>query len=445
MFTECAEGKLTNAQLFERARKVIPGGVNSPVRAFKAVGGTPRFIDRAEGAYMVDAEGQRYIDYIGSWGPMILGHGHPAVRAAVHASVDDGLSFGAPTRREIELVEAILELVPSLEQLRLVSSGTEAAMSALCLARGATGRSKIVKFEGCYHGHADALLVKAGSGLATFGHPTSAGVPDEVVRDTLVLEYNNLAQLDEAFALHGGHIACVMIEPIAGNMNFVRASVPFMTKLRTLCTRHGTLLVFDEVMSGFRVALGGAQSLYAKAIPGFAPDLSVFGKVIGGGMPLAAFGGKRAVMELLAPLGPVYQAGTLSGNPLATACGLATLREIARPGFFEALSRRTRSLLDGLLGAAREAGVPMAGDCEGGMFGFFFTRSNATGLPPQLPQNYAEVMATDKERFNRFFHAMLERGVYFAPALYEAGFVSSAHGAAEIDATLAAAAQALRA
>ena len=422
---------LTNAQLFERAQRVIPGGVNSPVRAFRAVGGTPRFIVRAQGAHMVDAEGRRYIDYIGSWGPMILGHGHPAVLDAVHRAAADGLSFGAPTEREIELAEAILSLVPSMEQVRLVSSGTEAAMSALRLARGATGRSKIIKFEGCYHGHADALLVKAGSGLATFGFPTSAGVPAEVVQHTLVLEYNNLAQLEEAFALHGGQIACVMIEPIAGNMNFVRASVPFMTRLRELCTRHGALLVFDEVMTGFRVALGGAQALYARAIPGFEPDMSVFGKVIGGGMPLAAFGAKREVMQQLAPLGPVYQAGTLSGNPVATACGLATLREVRKPGFFEALSARTRSLLDGLLGAARDAGVPMVGDCEGGMFGFFFGA--------ELPRNYGAVMATDKERFNRFFHAMLDRGVYLAPAMYEAGFVSAAHSADDIAATVAAA------
>jgi glutamate-1-semialdehyde 2,1-aminomutase len=426
----------TNAGLFARAQKVIPGGVNSPVRAFRAVGGTPRFIARAYGAYMVDAEGQRYIDYIGSWGPMILGHGHPAVLEAVKKAADDGFSFGAPTEREIELAEEILSLVPSMEQLRLVSSGTEAAMSALRLARGATGRSFIVKFEGCYHGHADALLVKAGSGLATFGHPTSAGVPPEVVQHTMVLEYNNLAQIEEAFSLHGKDIACVMIEPIAGNMNFVRASVPFMTKLRELCTKHGALLVFDEVMTGFRVALGSAQSLYAKLIPGFAPDLSVFGKVIGGGMPLAAFGGKRAVMEQLAPLGPVYQAGTLSGNPVATACGLATLREIRKPGFYEALGAKTKTLVDGLLGAAREAGVPMVGDCEGGMFGFFFA--------DQLPQNYPAVIATDKERFNAFFHAMLESGVYFAPALYEAGFVSAAHSAEDIAATVAAAARCLR-
>ncbi len=427
----------TNAGLFARAQKVIPGGVNSPVRAFRAVGGTPRFIARAHGAYMVDAEGQRYIDYIGSWGPMILGHGHPAVLQAVKQAADDGFSFGAPTEREIELAEEILSLVPSMEQLRLVSSGTEAAMSALRLARGATGRSHIVKFEGCYHGHADALLVKAGSGLATFGHPTSAGVPPEVVQHTLVLEYNNLAQLEEAFSLHGRDIACVMIEPIAGNMNFVRASVPFMTKLRELCTKHGALLVFDEVMTGFRVALGSAQSLYAKLIPGFTPDLSVFGKVIGGGMPLAAFGGKRAVMEQLAPLGPVYQAGTLSGNPVATACGLATLREIRKPGFFDALSAKTKTLVDGLLGAAREAGVPMVGDCEGGMFGFFFADA--------LPQNYPAVIATDKERFNAFFHAMLESGVYFAPALYEAGFVSAAHSAEDIAATVVAASRCLRA
>jgi glutamate-1-semialdehyde 2,1-aminomutase len=427
---------MNNQDLFERAQRVIPGGVNSPVRAFRAVGGTPRFIARAQGPYLFDAEGRRYIDYIGSWGPMILGHGHPAVLDAVQKAAMDGLSFGAPTEREIELAEEILALVPSIEQVRLVSSGTEAAMSALRLARGATGRKKIVKFEGCYHGHADALLVKAGSGLATFGNPTSAGVPPEVVQHTLVLEYNNLAQLDEAFARHGTEIACVMIEPIAGNMNFVRASVPFMARLRELCTKHGALLVFDEVMTGFRVALGGAQSLYAQAIPGFEPDMSVFGKVIGGGMPLAAFGAKRAVMEQLAPLGPVYQAGTLSGNPVATACGLATLREIRKPGFFDALAESTRSLVDGLTGVAKEAGVPMAGDCEGGMFGFFFAET--------LPQNYGAVLATDKERFNRFFHGMLNKGVYFAPALYEAGFVSSAHTPEDIAATVQSAREVLR-
>ncbi len=428
--------KPSNAALFERAQKVIPGGVNSPVRAFRAVGGTPRFIARAQGPYIFDAEGTRYIDYIGSWGPMILGHGHPAVLDAVLKAAVDGFSFGAPTEREVELAEAILELVPSMDQVRLVSSGTEAAMSALRLARGATGRSKIVKFEGCYHGHADALLVKAGSGLATFGHPTSAGVPPEVVQHTLVLEFNNLEQIETAFRLQGDSIACVVIEPIAGNMNFVRASVPFIKRLRELCSQHGALLVFDEVMTGFRVALGGAQSLYATAIPGFEPDISVFGKVIGGGMPLAAFGAKRAVMQQLAPLGPVYQAGTLSGNPVATACGLATLREIRKPDFFDALSASTRTLLAGLLASAREAGVPMVGDCEGGMFGFFFAGT--------LPTTYSEVMATDKERFNRFFHAMLARGVYFAPAMYEAGFVSAAHTADDLRVTAAAALQALR-
>ena len=424
-----------NAELFERAQRVIPGGVNSPVRAFRAVGGTPRFISRAQGPYIFDAAGQRYIDYIGSWGPMILGHGHPAVLEAVQKAATEGFSFGAPTKREIELAEEIISLVPSIEQVRLVSSGTEAAMSAIRLARGATGRPMLIKFEGCYHGHADALLVKGGSGMATFGHPTSAGVPPEVVQHTLVLEYNNLEQLEEAFALHGDQLACVMLEPIAGNMNFVRAQVPFVRRLRELCTQHGALLAFDEVMTGFRVALGGAQSLYAQLIPGFAPDISVFGKVIGGGMPLAAFGASRAVMSLLAPLGPVYQAGTLSGNPVATACGLATLREIRKPGFFDQLSATTASLVQGLDAAAKKAGVPMVFDHQGGMFGFFFAS--------ELPQHYNAVLATDKERFNRFFHAMLDRGVYLAPALYEAGFVSAAHTADDIAATVSAAAEAL--
>ena len=420
-----------NETLFERAKALIPGGVNSPVRAFKAVGGTPRFVQRAQGAYFWDANGARYIDYIGSWGPMILGHGHPAVVEAVQKAVLDGLSYGAPTEREVELAEEIVSLVPSIEMVRLVSSGTEAAMSAIRLARGATGRSKLIKFEGCYHGHADALLVKAGSGLATFGNPTSAGVPPDVVQHTLVLEYNNVAQLEEAFALHGRELACVIIEPIAGNMNFVRASVPFMRRCRELCTQHGALLVFDEVMTGFRVALGGAQSVYAKDIPGFRPDLSVLGKVIGGGMPLAAFGGPRDVMEQLAPLGPVYQAGTLSGNPVATACGLATLKEIRKAGIFDGLAARTRSLADGLKAAAQQAGVALSADCEGGMFGFF--------LLPELPKNYSQVMKSDSPRFNRLFHGLLDRGVYIAPALYEAGFVSTAHSAGDIDATVAAA------
>ncbi|KDB52623.1 glutamate-1-semialdehyde-2,1-aminomutase [Sphaerotilus natans subsp. natans DSM 6575] len=426
----------TNDQLFERARQVIPGGVNSPVRAFRAVGGTPRFIARAQGAHMWDAEGTQYIDYIGSWGPMILGHGHPAVLEAVQKAAVEGFSFGAPTEREVELAEEIIRHVPSIEQVRLVSSGTEAGMSAIRLARGATGRSKIIKFEGCYHGHADALLVKAGSGLATFGHPTSAGVPAEVVQHTLVLEYNNVEQIEAAFKAHGPEIACVMIEPIAGNMNFVRAQVPFVRRIRELCDQHGALFIFDEVMTGFRVALGSAQSLYAQAIPGFQPDISVFGKVIGGGMPLAAFASSRRIMAHLAPLGGVYQAGTLSGNPVATACGLATLREISRPGFFDALGARTRALVEGLKGAADAAGVPFCVDSQGGMFGFF--------LMPELPQNYTTVMTTDQPRFNRFFHGMLERGIYLAPALYEAGFVSAAHTDADIAATVAAAAEVFR-
>jgi len=425
-----------NQELFERARRVIPGGVNSPVRAFKAVGGTPRFVARAQGPYFWDANGQRYIDYIGSWGPMILGHGHPAVLEAVQKAVLDGFSFGAPTEREVELAEAILQRVPSMDMVRLVSSGTEAGMSAIRLARGATGRSKLIKFEGCYHGHADALLVKAGSGLATFGNPTSAGVPPEVVQHTLVLEYNNLQQLEEAFALHGKDLACLIIEPIAGNMNFVRASVPFMKRCRELCSQHGALFIFDEVMTGFRVALGSAQGVYARSIPGFEPDMTVMGKVIGGGMPLAAFGGKRAIMEHLAPLGTVYQAGTLSGNPVATACGLATLREIGKPGFYEDLSRKTQSLIQGLQSAADQAGVPFCGDSEGGMFGFFLFKD--------LPQNYATVMTTDSKRFNTLFHGLLERGVYIAPALYEAGFMSAAHTDADIAETLAAAAEVFR-
>jgi glutamate-1-semialdehyde 2,1-aminomutase len=420
-----------NQQLFDRAKALIPGGVNSPVRAFRAVGGTPRFVQRAQGAHFWDANGQRYIDYIGSWGPMILGHGHPAVVEAVQKAVLEGFSFGAPTEREVELAEAIVDLVPSIDMVRLVSSGTEAGMSTIRLARGATGRKKIIKFEGCYHGHADALLVKAGSGLATFGNPTSSGVPPEVVQHTLVLEYNNVEQLESAFAEHGADVACLIIEPIAGNMNFVRASVPFMKRCRELCTQHGALLAFDEVMTGFRVALGGAQSVYAKLIPGFEPDMTVMGKVIGGGMPLAAFGAKRAVMEQLAPLGGVYQAGTLSGNPVATACGLATLREIRQPGFYDRLAATTRSLVEGLKGAAAAEGVALSGDCEGGMFGFF--------LFDELPQNYAKVMTTDGPRFNTLFHGLLERGVYIAPALYEAGFVSAAHTVQDIEETVAAA------
>jgi glutamate-1-semialdehyde 2,1-aminomutase len=426
-----------NEQLFDRAQRSTPGGVNSPVRAFRSVGGTPRFITRAAGPYFWDADDQRYIDYIGSWGPMIVGHAHPAVVTAVREAAERGLSYGAPTEAEIEMAEEIIKLVPSIEQLRLVSSGTEAAMSAIRLARGAAGngkgRRKIIKFEGCYHGHADSLLVKAGSGLLTFGHPSSAGVPEDITKHTLVLDYNDAEQLTAAFHEHGDDIACVIVEPIAGNMNLVRATPEFLRTMRDLTAHHGALLIFDEVMSGFRVALGGAQALY-----GIEPDLTVLGKVIGGGLPVAAFGGKREVMKHLAPLGPVYQAGTLSGNPVAVACGLATLKLIQRPDFYTELSRRTQRLIDGLVGAARGAapGLAFCGDAVGGMFGIYF----AAGVPA----SYEAVMSGDKERFNRFFHAMLERGVYLAPSAFEAGFVSIAHDNAVIDATLEAAREAFR-
>ncbi len=421
-----------NEQLFDRAQRSIPGGVNSPVRAFRSVGGTPRFIERAQGPYFWDADGKRYIDYIGSWGPMILGHGHPAVVRAVQDAAARGLSYGAPTEAEVEMAEELLKLVPSMEQVRLVSSGTEAAMSAIRLARGAAGagkgRRKIIKFEGCYHGHADSLLVKAGSGLLTFGNPSSAGVPAEITQHTLVLDYNDPQQLADAFRQHGDDIACVIVEPVAGNMNLVRASDEFLRAMRELTARHGSILVFDEVMSGFRVALGGAQALH-----GVDPDLTVLGKVIGGGMPVAAFGGKREIMKHLAPLGAVYQAGTLSGNPVAVACGLATLREIQRPGFYEALERAAQRLVNGLIGAARSAAPSLAfsSDSVGGMFGVYFSSA--------VPSSYAQVMASDRERFNRFFHAMLDQGVYLAPSAFEAGFVSIAHDADVIDATLVAA------
>ena len=419
-----------NQQLFERAQRSIPGGVNSPVRAFRSVGGTPRFISRAEGPYFWDADGRRYIDYIGSWGPMIVGHTHPQVVAAMQAALARGLSYGAPTEAEVEMAEEIIKLVPSIEQVRLVSSGTEAAMSALRLARGAAGggkgRRKIIKFEGCYHGHADSLLVKAGSGLLTFGNPSSAGVPAEITQHTLVLDYNDCQQLEDAFRTHGDDIACVMVEVIAGNMNLVRSTPEFLQTMRRLCTQHGAILAFDEVMTGFRVALGGAQSIY-----GIEPDLTVLGKVIGGGMPVAAFGGKREVMKHLAPLGGVYQAGTLSGNPVAVACGLATLELIQQPGFYETLTARTARLMRELGEVGRAAGVPFCTDAVGGMFGIYFADA--------VPGSYAQIMATDKNAFNAFFHAMLDRGVYLAPSAYEAGFVSAAHDDAVIDATVAAA------
>jgi glutamate-1-semialdehyde 2,1-aminomutase len=420
-----------NIALFERAKGVIPGGVNSPVRAFAAVGGTPRFVKRAQGSYFWDQNEQQFTDYIGSWGPMILGHGHPEVVAAVQAAVLEGFSFGAPTEREVVLAEKIRELMPSMDMVRMVSSGTEAGMSALRLARGYTGRNTIIKFNGCYHGHADALLVKAGSGLATFGASSSAGVPADVAKDTVVLEYNDVAQLEEAFAKMGSSIACVIMEPIAGNMNFVRASVDFTRRIRELTREHGALMIYDEVMTGFRVALGGAQSVYAKEIAGFAPDITVMGKVIGGGMPMAAFGARREIMEKLSPLGPVYQAGTLSGNPIATACGLKTLELISRPGFHAELHLKTGHLMQGLKAEATAAGIPFSVDWQGGLFGFYFL--------PELPTTYTEVMKTDGKVFNKFYHGMLERGHYFAPALYEAGFVSAAHTDDDIDRTIEAA------
>ncbi|WP_218240995.1 glutamate-1-semialdehyde 2,1-aminomutase [Comamonas fluminis] len=422
-----------NIALFERAKDVIPGGVNSPVRAFAAVGGTPRFVKRAQGPYFWDQNDQQFTDYIGSWGPMILGHGHPEVVEAVQAAVLEGFSYGAPTEREVVLAEKIRELMPSMDMVRMVSSGTEAGMSALRLARGYTGRNKIIKFNGCYHGHADALLVKAGSGLATFGASSSAGVPADVAKDTIVLEYNDVAQLEEAFAKMGSEIACVIMEPIAGNMNFVRASVDFTRRIRELTKEHGALMVYDEVMTGFRVALGGAQSVYAKEIEGFAPDITVMGKVIGGGMPMAAFGARREIMEKLSPLGPVYQAGTLSGNPIATACGLKTLELISRPGFHADLHLKTGHLMQGLKSEAKAAGIPFSVDWQGGLFGFYFL--------PELPSTYAEVMKTDGKVFNKFYHGMLDRGHYFAPALYEAGFVSAAHTDEDIDRTIEAAKQ----
>ncbi|KVE40894.1 glutamate-1-semialdehyde aminotransferase [Burkholderia sp. BDU5] len=421
-----------NQTLFERAQRTIPGGVNSPVRAFRSVGGTPRFVARAQGAYFWDADDKRYIDYIGSWGPMIVGHVHPDVLAAVQRVLADGFSFGAPTEAEIEIAEEICKLVPSIEQVRMVSSGTEATMSALRLARGFTGRSRIVKFEGCYHGHADSLLVKAGSGLLTFGNPTSAGVPADVAKHTTVLEYNNAAALEAAFAAFGDEIAAVIVEPVAGNMNLVRGTPEFLNALRALCTKHGAVLIFDEVMCGFRVALGGAQQHY-----GIKPDLTCLGKVIGGGMPAAAFGGRSDIMSHLAPLGGVYQAGTLSGNPIAVAAGLATLKLIQAPGFHDALAQKTRRLADGLAAEARAAGVPFSADAIGGMFGLYFIE--------RVPASFADVTKSDVERFNRFFHLMLDEGVYFAPSAYEAGFVSSAHDDDTLDATLDAARRAFAA
>ena len=415
-----------NEELFARAQRSIPGGVNSPVRAFRSVGGCPRFFTRGEGASVWDADGRRYLDYVGSWGPLILGHADPDVVRAVQETATRGLSFGAPTEAEIELAEVLVERVPSMEMVRLVSSGTEATMSAIRLARGFTGRDAFIKFEGCYHGHGDSLLVKSGSGLLTFGNPSSGGVPADLAQHTLVLDYNDAGQLHEAFANHGARIAAVIVEPVAGNMNLIAPKPEFLQAMRDLCTRHGAVLIFDEVMTGFRVGPGSAQGLY-----GIIPDLSTFGKIVGGGMPLGAFGGRRDIMQQIAPLGPVYQAGTLSGNPISVAAGLVTLKKIATPGFYEALSARTQRLTDGLMIVAKARGVEFSAQAIGGMFGVYFAA--------RPPTSFAEVMQSDKEAFNRFFHAMLESGVYLAPSAFEAGFVSAAHSDADIAATIAAA------
>jgi glutamate-1-semialdehyde 2,1-aminomutase len=415
-------------QLFEQACAVIPGGVNSPVRAFAAVGGTPPFIDHAEGAYLIDVDGNRYIDYVGSWGPMITGHAHPEIIAAVSEVVQKGLSFGAPSALEVELAQKICDIMPNIDLVRMTCSGTEATMSAIRLARGFTGRDKIIKFEGCYHGHADSLLVKAGSGALTLGVPSSPGVPAALADHTITLEYNNSEQVGEAFAEIGDEVACVIVEPVAGNMNCVPPVEGFLQTLRACCDESSSLLIFDEVMTGFRVGLGGAQERYD-----IVPDLTTLGKVIGGGMPVGAFGGSREVMNHIAPLGPVYQAGTLSGNPVAMAAGLKSLEIISRPGFFEELTQRTTQLVNGLLAAAEANGVAMRANQVGAMFGLFFTDQ------PEVT-SFSQVSACDVERFTKFFHGMLKRGVNLAPSAYEAGFVSAMHGAAEIELTIEAAA-----
>lgn len=414
-------------QLFEAAQKVIPGGVNSPVRAFKGVGGDPVYFKKGQGAYLVDADDNTYIDYVASWGPMILGHAHPDVITAVKAAVDNGLGFGAPTEIETEMAALVCDLVPSIEQVRMVSSGTEATMSAIRLARGYTGRDKLVKFEGCYHGHSDSLLVKAGSGALTLGVPTSPGVPADLARHTLTLEYNNIESVRQAFVEVGSEVACVIVEPVAGNMNCIPPVPGFLEGLRGLCDEYGAVLIFDEVMTGFRVALGGAQAHYDVM-----PDLTTLGKVIGGGLPVGAFGGKREIMQQIAPTGPVYQAGTLSGNPIAMTAGLTMLKAVSQSGFYEALSDKTATLAAGLEDAASKAGVPFTTNTVGGMFGLFFTEQ-------KLVSGFQDVMGCDAERFKRFFHGMLSEGVYLAPSAFEAGFVSAAHGEAEIQQTIEAA------
>jgi len=415
-----------NEELFTASQKVIPGGVNSPVRAFRSVGGTPLFFQRGQGAFVWDADGKKYTDYVGSWGPMIVGHCYPAVVQAVQEAAAQGLGFGAPTAGELDLANLLCKLLPSLEMVRLVSSGTEATMSAIRLARGFTGRSRIVKFEGCYHGHSDGLLVKAGSGALTFGQPSSSGVPAEIAALTTVLDYNDAAALEKCFAEMGKEIAAVIVEPVAGNMNLVIPKREFLDALRNLCTRHGAVLILDEVMTGFRVSLQGAQGYY-----GIKPDLVTLGKVMGGGLPAAAFGGRRDIMQCLAPLGAVYQAGTLSGNPVAVAAGLATLKLVQETGFYDRLAQLAQQLTAGLTASAQKHGVAFCAQSVGGMFGLYFSQTPPTG--------YTEVMACDKEAFNRFFHAMLDAGHYFAPSAFEAGFVSAAHTEADIAATIAAA------
>lgn len=422
-----------NQTLFEKSQQLIPGGVNSPVRAFRSVGGTPIFFKKGLGSKLWDVDGKEYIDYINSWGPMILGHAHPEVIEAVQKAAANSLSFGAPTGLELEIAELINKLVPSMEQVRLTSSGTEATMSAIRTARGFTGRDKIIKFEGCYHGHSDGLLVKAGSGLLTFGEPDSGGVPASVAQHTLTLEYNNSQQLIDLFSEMGDQIACVIIEPVAGNMNLIVPHMDFLRTLRALCTKHGTVLIFDEVMTGFRVALGGAQALY-----GIRPDMTTLGKVIGGGMPMGAFGGRKDIMQCLAPLGKVYQAGTLSGNPVAVSAGLTTLKLIQAPDFYEKLTMQTKKLVDGLISAAQQTNIPFSAQSVGGMFGLYFS--------DKCPISYAEIMQkNDKNRFNQFFHHMLDRGIYLAPSAFEAGFVSAAHSNQDLDMTFNAAKEAFTA
>ncbi len=416
---------MTNSSnLFEQAQKVIPGGVNSPVRAFKGVGGTPLFISKAAGASVYDTEGKGYIDYVGSWGPMVLGHAHPEVISTVIEAAKNGLSFGAPTEIETQMAEKISQIVPSIEQVRMVSSGTEATMSAIRLARGYTGREKIVKFEGCYHGHSDSLLVKAGSGALTLGIPSSPGVPSALAEQTLTLPYNDIETVEKFFAENGSEIACLIVEPVAGNMNCIPPLPGFLETLRNCCDNSGTVLIFDEVMTGFRVALGGAQERYDVT-----PDLTTLGKVIGGGMPVGAFGGKKEIMDYLAPVGPVYQAGTLSGNPVAMAAGLKTLELISKPSFYEQLSENVSYLTAGLQKAANEADIPFTTNSVGGMFGLFFTDQKTVS-------NFDQVMLCDQERFNRFFHGMLDNGVYLAPSAFEAGFVSAAHTIDQLDQTI---------